>query len=321
MRRFLFLSLLLLLSSPLFAVQLSMRSEEGGTEALAVVEKAVRKAVDPLFPSEAEVAVTVTEFSRSDAYVSCSFTLAYGDKNVKESGIVVQKGWQSKLTDLFVEQLRTDILPFVSVPEGPFLSSQYRFSFATEKGDVEWEQGQHWGAMRSSSLAGVLVVSSVRKDVVVFEALSDRAVRLGEPLQRMSRWRLDAFLSYHIVPSLVGGGVSASYAWPYPFAISLGLFYRNLNLLMEGGLEMLLPLSSFSSWYFFRNSSLFANVRFGVGVHPFVIGSSATIGWRFAISPKISFAVAARKEYYATIEERSVWCDDIAIVAGIGVWW
>lgn len=318
-----FVLTLLFALSPLVSLEVSVVSEAERQEAVAPVMKAVEASASPLSGLEGTLSVSITDFVKGEDTVTCSVLLSYGEKSVTEQAMVSLKGWEKELAKLLEKQLRYDILTLSPSLPSLRISSKYRFSYATGKEEKSSLRiGSVWGTYDGAGKqTGTVQVADVRSDTVVFVSRDDFTTRVGDRLGKKAGWGIDAFGAYAFSIKGMGGGLVASYAWPYPFHLSMGIEMLSTNLIASFGIGADWPLSTITDWYFLRNSTLSVDVRAGIGFNPIVVGSTSTILYRYHITPMWSVFVGGGMHYYATLRSKTVWANGYFISLGAGLSW
>ncbi|GEM_PF-1385600 len=311
MRPFWALALTLCLLSPLGA--LSVRIDASGApQAERAVALAVRHAAKGL---EGEnLLVTLSSFSQDDSVTSLEVTLLAGGNSIVERPLVATSGWEGRLRKLLESQLSYDLLLLYPPASDAVVLEELYLARPAE--GFSFKPGLVCQSRSAEKRTGLLVARDVYGEVVRLDALSDHGIRLGQELVPASGQGVEGWFS--IFP--LGGELSWSLSWPYPFQLSLAVAGFDRHLLFEAGLEKLWPLSSVSHTWFLRNSSIGAAVRMGIA-SPFALGASASVTWRTMVTTSVSFAVSGRLLYYGNQEEKRAWQDGYQLLCGVGYHW
>ena len=299
------------LLSPLGALSVRLDAT-GAPGAEQVVGKAIRHAVKGM--EGPELSVTVKDFSQDEAVTSLVVELQVGDRLIVERPLVATKGWEGKLERLLASQLSHDLSQLYPFPkENLVLEDWY---FVRPVGEVSFKPGMSFQSRDASRKTGLLEVRDVYDEVIRLDAVSNHGIRIGQELKPASGQSLEGWVSI----SPLGGELSYSFSWPYPFRVSIALASLDDRVLCEAGLEKLWRLSSISRNWLLANSSLGAGVRVGVAF-PFALGASASVTWRMMLAPSLSFALGGRLLYYGNQEEKRAWQDGYQLVCGVGYHW
>jgi len=331
--RRLVLALLFLVSlTPVFGakVALVVRSKDSSDLAVAL-EQVVRTACIKSFGTlvqieeqgEEQLTVSITDIKEDSRIISCQVTIGYGGSTLDEQLVVAHtSSWQNSLMTLLVDQLRYDALSLFPPVGSVYITSNYGHTYTSDSKALQWKEGNIYGAYSSSGkLTGTLVVRSIRPEAVLFDTLSDTSLRVGQSLSRRKGQSLEMAGLYLYTDNSFGFSADYQLSCWYPLYFSAGLSYFNSNLIMEAGGGTFLSLSTLSDLYFLRNSFFTMTVRFGLGIDPFVIGSSASLAYHFQMTPCLLLSLSARMLYYANIETKSTWYNGYQFSLGAGYQW
>lgn len=299
------------LLAPLWGVEVRLQASDA-PEAEQPVMAAVRSLTRDIEGDE--LAVSISSFTQDEEVTSLIVTLQAGEHTLIERPLVATNGWKKRLKRLLESQLAYDLARLY--PPDASLPVLEEYYLVRPKEGFSFRPGQAYKARSDHGTTGLLLVRDVYPEVIRLDALSDHGIQIGQSLVPASGQSLEGWVSVYPL----GGELSYTVSWPYPFALSLAVGSLDDRFLFEAGLEKRWPLSSFSRSWFLRNSSIAAAVRAGIAV-PFAIGASASITYRIMVTSSLSFAVSGRLLYYGNQEEKREWQNGYQLTCGVGYHW